>query len=121
MLQKSLTNILYKRSEIEEEREINHHGKSRSVKAGNDNGSPSPTTISVTSSDIGFDKNLVSVREEVQDKALRDFYSKVKVAKGKRKVMDRCVMFSRRVKPALGFTFIAVYWVSGLINYQKME
>ena len=76
---------------------------------------------------IGFDKNLVSVQEQVQDNALREYYSKVKLeeeklTKEKQKIMDRCVMFSRRIKPVIALIFyVTFYWASGLLNYQKME
>ena len=70
---------------------------------------------------IGFDKNLVSVQEQVQDKALREHYSKVKLTKEKQKSMDRCIMFSRRIQPTIALIFVTCYWVSGLVNYQKLE
>ena len=76
-------------------------------------GTPSPS--------FGFDKNLVSVKEEVQDKALRQYYSKVKLTKEKQKVLSRCILFSRKIKPFIALVFVIVYWVSGLLNYQKME
>ena len=63
----------------------------------------------------------MSVKEQVQVKALREYYSKVKLTKKKQKQMDRCVLFSRKIKPFIAFVFITVYWVSGLLNYQKME
>ena len=63
----------------------------------------------------------MSVKEQVQDKALREYYSKVKLTKEKQKQMDRCVLFSRKTKPFIAFVFITVYWVSGLLNYQRME
>ena len=103
------------RSEIEDSREINHHGKSRSVKAKNEE----PTLHGTTAP--AFDKNLVSVHEQVQDQALRAYYSKVKLTKEKQKVLDRCILFSRKIKPAIAVVFITVYWFSGLLNYQKME
>ena len=70
---------------------------------------------------IGFDKNLVSVQEQVQDKALREYYSKVKLTKEKEKLMKRYMTFSRRVKPVIALLFIIIYWVSGIINYRRME
>ena len=70
---------------------------------------------------IGFDKNLVSVQEQVQDKALREYYSKVKITKEKEKLMKRYMNFSRRVKPVIALLFIIIYWVSGIINYRRME
>ena len=105
------------RCEIEDSREINHYGKSRSVKADDEE----TTTYGTSSPGYGFDKNLVSVKEQVQDKALREYYSKVKLTKGKQKVMNRCILFSRKIKPFIAIVFITVYWVSGLLNYQKME
>ena len=63
----------------------------------------------------------MSVKEQVQAKALREYYSKVKLTKEKQKLMDRCVLFSRKIKPFIAFVVITVYWVSGLLNYQKME
>ena len=42
---------------------------------------------------IGFDKNLVSVQEQVQDKALREYYSKVKLTKEKQKIGQVCYVF----------------------------
>ena len=103
------------RSEIEDSREINHHGKSRSVKSNN----VEPTLHGTTAP--AFDKNLVSVQEQVQDAALRDYYSKVRLTKEKQKLMDRCILFSRKIKPFIAIVFITVYWFSGLLNYQKME
>ena len=106
------------RSDIEDEREINHHGKTRSVKATDDKDTSHGSSAK---SRIGFDKNLVSVQEQVQDKALRDYYSKVKLTKEKQKTMDRCILFSRRIKPFIALVFVSFYWVSGIMNYQKSE
>ena len=106
------------RSDIEDERKINHHGKSRPVKSDKDQESKA---VAPPSAMIGFDKNLVSVQEQVQDKALREYYSKVKLTKEKEKLMRRYMNFSRRVKPVIALLFVTVYWVSGLVNYQRME
>ena len=103
---------MFFRSELEDEREINHHGKARTV-GGDDTSEDRPA--------VGFDKNLVSVLEGVQDKALREYYSKVKLTKKKEKILQRCINFSRRVKPVVAVIFVIVYWVSGLKNYQRIE
>ena len=84
-------------------------------------GNKETTTHGTPSPSYGFDKNLVSVKEQVQDKALKEYYSKVKLTKAKQKVMDRCILFSRKIKPLIAFVFISVCWVSGLLNYQNME
>ena len=77
--------------------------------------------VAPVSARIGFDKNLVSVQEQVQDKALKDYYAKVKLTKEKQILMRRYMNFSRRVKPVVALLFIIIYWVSGLINYQRMK
>ena len=105
-----------KRSELEDTREINHHGKVRSV-----NATEEESTTTTVHGTPAFDKNLVSVHEGVQDKALKAYYSKVKLTKEKQKVMDRCILFSRKIKPLIAIVFVTIYWVSGLLNYQKME
>ena len=61
------------------------------------------------------------MQEQVQDKALKEYYSKVRLTKERRRMMERCIWFSRRVKPAIALVFLTFYWVSGLNNYQKME
>ena len=97
------------RSEIEDERQINHHGKSRYVKAGDADVLLTKINVASAKAKIGFDKNLVSVQDQVQDKALQKYYSKVKLSKEERTTMDRCVMFSRRIKPVIALIFVTFY------------
>ena len=108
-----LSKLTVLRSEIEEDREINHHGKPHTVKKA-DSGSVSGPMMT-------FDKNLISRKEQVQDQALKDYYKRVKVTASKAKVMKRCIFFSRKVKPMIALIFIGSYWFGGLQNYKRME
>ena len=65
---------------MEDERNINQQGKSQPVKYDKDGESKAVATASAM---IGLDKNLVSVKEQVQAKALRGYFYKVKLTKEK--------------------------------------
>ena len=103
--------LSFLRSALEEEREINHHGKSRKVK--NDEDDDGLVNVSPVGA---FDKNLVSVHEQVQDKALKNYYAKVKLTKEKKKTLDRCIFFQKQIKVWIIIIFITIYWISGLNN-----
>ena len=63
---------------MEDERNINQQGKSQPVKSDKDGESKA---VAPASAMIGFDKNLVSVKEQVQ--ALSGYFYKVKLTKEK--------------------------------------
>ena len=109
-----LSKLTVLRSEIEEDREINHHGKPHTVKKA-DSGSVSGPMMT-------FDKNLISRKEQVQDQALKDYYKRIVITSDtKRKILAGCIMFSRKVKPIIATTFVVCYWSAGLHNYYRIE
>ena len=130
------------RTDLEDERQINHHGKVRTVKSGEEEDeifyekTPVERLFHVVSrnskedtlpeEDIppveGFDRDLIHKNERIQDRALKDYYRNAKAqTEQKRNILNACIMFSRRVKPVIAVVFVICYWSAGLWNYKKME
>ena len=72
-------------------------------------------------SQFGFE-DLVHNDEEIQDSALKDYYSKAKVQdETQKKVMTVLIFFSRTIKPIIILIFVLVYWGSGLYRTNQIE
>ena len=69
-----------------------------------------------------FDRDLINVDERIQDKALKEYYSKIVMSsEHKQKILSSCIMFSRKVKPVIAALFVVCYWSAGLKNYYRIE
>ena len=101
------------RSTIEEERDINHHGRPRTVKCNDDEDTAKPKQVKTHQR---LNANLFSVFENVQVQALKEFYHQHLPTQTKEKTLSRCIFFQRTVKVIIVLTFVIVYWVSGLTN-----
>ena len=64
----------------------------------------------------GLDAKLFSVQENVQVNAMKDYYSKIKLTKEKKRSLERLIFFQKKVKVVIVLIFITVYWTSGLNN-----
>ena len=92
------------RQEGDEEREINHHGEKRKVETK----SPEKELFKKVKS---YNPNLVSRREQTQDKALKNFYRLASVSNQfKLKVAMRIV---HSVIPVIAATFTVICWILG--------
>ena len=70
----------------------------------------------------GYDRDLVSIDEKKQDKALKEYYRKIVITSDtKRKILSSCIMFSRQIKPVIAAIFVISYWSAGLWNYSRVE
>ena len=117
---------------MQDERQINHHGKVRTVK-GQDSAADEPDKTSTPVENIsqlmnkflpdeGFNRDLVHIDERVQDHALKEYYSKIVItSEHKRRILASCIMFSRQVKPVIAVIFVVSYWTAGLWNYYRVE
>merc|ERR1711978_146233 len=91
----------------DEDREINHHG--RPVEVCEAEFGPDGSMVKVT------DKDLVAVNEQVQLKALKDFYDRAdNMRERKKRRLERCQRFTLVYNPILALAFVAVYWSIGL-------
>lgn len=92
----------------DEDREINHHGKAIQINEEKQAGS----MIQVAPAKMA----LVSVNEEEERRAQKEFYEKVASEMGKKKAKK--LAFWKRVSlvyiPIFALVFISVYWVAGL-------
>ena len=67
-------------------------------------------------------EDLVHNDEEIQDSALKNYYSQAKVHdETKRKIMAVLIFFSRTIKPIIILIFVLVYWGSGLYRTNQIE
>ena len=111
------------RTDLQDERQINHHGKIRTVK-GDDEVTDEPDKTSTPVENISpiLTRDLTNIDERVQDKALKEYYSRVVLTSDhKRMILASCIMFSRKVKPFIAATFVVCYWSAGLYNYYRIE
>ena len=70
----------------------------------------------------GFNMDLVSRDERVQDQALKDYYKNILLTSDhKQKILACCVVFSRQVKPVIAVIFVISYWSAGIWNYHRLE
>ena len=117
---------------MQDERQINHHGKVRTVKSSEDaSEEPDKTSTPVENisqlmnkfkTDEGYDRDLVHVDERIQDNALKDYYDRIVITSDhKRRILAGCIMFSRQVKPVIAVIFVLSYWSAGLWNYSRLE
>ena len=117
---------------MQDERQINHHGKVRTVKSSDDAiDEPDKTSTPVENishllkefqSEEGYNRDLVHIDERVQDNALRDYYNNIVITSDhKRKILAGCIRFSRQVKPVIAVIFVVSYWSAGLWNYYRLE
>ena len=67
----------------------------------------------------GFDKNLFSAYEDVQDNATKNFHFKLKFIKDKMKSLEKFIFFQMQLKVIIVPIFIATYWISGYSNSAK--
>jgi len=115
------------RTDLEDERQINHHGKVRTVTDSGNADKEEPDTHSTPVQSIsqdlqGYNYDLVHINEKKQDDARKEFYLKNTTESAqKRKILTRCINFSRRIKPVIAFIFVVVYWFQGLKNYNRIE
>jgi len=93
----------------DEDREINHHG--RPVEVGEAENLPSNAVMIKVAG-----KDLVSVDEKVQQKALKSFYDRVDVDNKRKKHLERCQRFTLVYNPMLALIFVAAYWIIGLFH-----
>ena len=117
---------------MQDERQINHHGKVRTVKSSEDPiEEPDKTSTPVENisqlmnkfkTDEGYDRDLVHVDERIQDNALKEYYDRIVITSDhKRRILSGCIMFSRQVKPVIAVIFVVSYWSAGLWNYYRLE
>ena len=113
--------VMY-RTDLEDEKQINHHGEIRTVK-GVDEVTDEPDKTSTPVENISqLTRDLTNIDERVQDKALKEYYSLVVITSDhKRMILTSCIMFSRKVKPLIAATFVVCYWSAGLHNYYRIE
>ena len=127
-----MTDINIYRTDLQDERQINHHGKVRTVRSSDDaTEEPDKTSTPVENisqlmnkfkTDEGYDRDLVHVDERIQDNALRDYYDRIVITSDhKRRILAGCIMFSRQVKPVIAVIFVLSYWSAGLWNYSRLE
>ena len=111
------------RTDLQDERQINHHGKVRTVKGSDDDLPPVETMVNkIQPEEIYYDKDLVSIDEKKQDNALKEYYRKVVITSDtKKRILSGCIMFSRQVKPVIAALFVISYWSAGLWNYSRVE
>jgi len=112
--------------QVEEDREVNHHGKTikaedfvkNADKKEKDLAKPVDVEIEefVKSNPRLFDKAFVSTNEEVQHKALKIFYETTAVSQEKK--LEILEFIAKVVNPLVIATFVVVYWVVGLIQYR---
>jgi len=108
--------------QVEEDREVNHHGKTIKVedfeKKEKDSAKPVDMEIDdfVKSNPRLFDKAFVSTNEEVQHKALKIFYETTAISQEKK--LEILEFIAKVVNPLVIATFVVVYWVVGLIQYR---
>ena len=117
---------------MQDERQINHHGKVRTVK-GADEGISEPDNTSTPVENISqqinnfhasedFDRDLVNIDERIQDKALKEYYSRIVMSSEyKQKILSGCIMFFRKVKPVIAALYVICYWSAGLKNNYRIE
>ena len=120
------------RTDLQDERQINHHGKVRTVKSSDDaTDEPDKTSTPVENisqvmnsfqPEEGYDRDLVHKDERIQDKALKEYYARIVITSDhKRRILAGCIMFSRQVKPVIAVIFVVSYWSAGLWNYYRLE
>jgi hypothetical protein len=68
---------------------------------------------------IGFDKNLVSVQEQVQDKAFQEYYSKGKLTKEKQKIMCYVFKMEQAYYCSYFFDLLTGNWTAELSENEK--
>ena len=127
----------YFRTDLEENIKINHHGQEREVK-NSKVAEISKENQLATFFDFAFPSgqpgevggggarpahaDLVHNDEIIQDAALKQYYANVRVKdKNQRKIMDGCIMFSRRIKPVIAIIFVIVYWGAGLWRSSQIQ
>ena len=127
-----MANVNIYRTDLQDERQINHHGKVRTVKSSEDPiEEPDKTSTPVENisqllnkfkTDEGYDRDLVHVDERIQDNALKEYYDRIVITSDhKRRILSGCIMFSRQVKPVIAVIFVVSYWSAGLWNYYRLE
>ena len=122
------------RTDLEDEKEINHHGEVRTVKTSEDTDEIAGMinenkTYGLTESSEGdivtikaFNKDLVHRDERTQDAALREYYARLEMTnRRKLRILNACITFSRKIKPVIAIVFVLCYWAAGLFNYNRME
>ena len=111
------------RTDLEEEKTINHHGTERVVKSKEENENVINdvnklfTFVSkIPNQEIkGFNKDLVSNDEKIQDNALKEYYRNVTITSNDKKmILNVCIMISQQIKPVVALIFVIWYWSSGL-------
>ena len=127
-----LVDVSFNRTDLQDERQINHHGKVRTVKAADDvidepdkNSTPVQNISQLDNKlheEKGFNRDLVHIDERIQDNALKEYYDNITITSDhKRKILAACVMFSRQVKPVIAVIFVVSYWAAGIHNYYRVE
>ena len=110
------------RTDLQDERQINHHGKVRTVKGSDDELPPVESMMNKIQPEEDYDRDLVSIDEKKQDKALKEYYRKIVITSDtKKKILSGCIMFSRQIKPVIAAIFVISYWSAGLWNYSRVE
>ena len=128
------------RTDLQDEKEINHHGETRIVKVKEDDDEntgernkyvdPVDHLFQVMKNlpeesngvEEGFNRDLIHKDERIQDKALKAYYANFEInSEQKRKILNVCINFSRKIKPVIAAIFVISYWAAGLWNYNKME
>ena len=96
----------------DDEREINHHGKTIQV---NDESGSKENTDSIVKV-VPFNAALVSVNEKVELDAQKTFYEKIEAEMGRKR--SKKLQFWQNVSlmyaPLFALVFMAVYWIAGL-------
>ena len=123
------------RTDLQDERQINHHGKVRTVKSSEEDTDPADEpdktstpvqdifqVLNKFNSDEGYNRDLVHKDERTQDHALREYYNNIVITSDhKRNILAGCIMFSRQIKPVIAVIFVICYWSAGLWNYSRVE
>ena len=97
----------------DDDREINHHGRAVQLDGGDESGVIQVVPATEETLDL-----KISRHEQIQQRALKDFYEseEEKMVKKKRQRLEWCLKFTHVYNPILALSFVTVYWTVGLLK-----
>ena len=77
------------------------------MKGSDDDLTPVENMINKITPEEDYDRDLVSIDEKKQDKALKEYYRKIVITSDvKKRILSGCIMFSRQIKPVIAAIFV---------------